>query len=545
MFVTKKIPTEEKKNSTQNSFFKDKNYSEINTNDKENIIKKIINPEKDKIKNALYKLEKIGEKNKINSILETIEKNLHKIKNTQHEIKKMEATSELINSDIADITPYVHFDGVGLNVTPGRDYYEMFFDIVRRYVFLYKENLKWPPSENDFNLFKYDDKNSRELCCFYWPMYAFVKFQFHKDFNDNKVPFNDIFKLKSMRSYCEDFFIKKTDEKQKQKQKNQYSKFRYPPGMMIPPFELQKQKGGGNGEKKPENKKEQNKGKKPENKKEQNKGKNPENKETKVIVYSDAKGCNSNKLQFIKNELRETKYKLQNKIEKTEYTMLNEIVRNYIKNLKENEIIYKHGSVINLIKSIDDVNIDDYSLGEYKHKDDDCKSKKFEMNNPSCFFDPLTGSIFTYNELKAWFHKKVEGKNPNVCEILDNCYNRFKSEYPLASPMWKLQENELTGIRDRLLILIKFILRELENMYIDIQKTFEKKSQGEDKKIDQEQTSQQIEKNEENKENKMIENIRNMYNKLIYDISLETDENTKNEMIKLKKNIEMDYGDIL
>ena len=91
------------------------------------------------------------------------------------------------------------------------------------------------------------------------------------------------------------------------------------------------------------------------------------------------------------------------------------------------------------------------------------------------------------------------------CNIITNALKEFKEKYPLPTPMWKLEENELKEIRNRFMKLLSFLFFSMQKMYEDVKnkniKDFGKNEKTENIKIFYKGLLNSI-KNEENVEKK-------------------------------------------
>ena len=395
MFVLKKRqPQIIKENIQDNNYKKNSetisysNYEDILKADRENIENNILLPVKNNIRNTIDKLKILKTKesnNLIKNIFTTINSYLKDIDKNINTINLAEARSEIIDIGLKVIPLKFEFTkGLQLNIIPNTDNYEMFFDIIRRYVFLYKGE-KWPPDINDYEYFMYNS-DSKELCCYYWPLYAYVKTLFHDDFRGT-VDMLDLFSLKKMQNYCTDFFQKKKDKSSLQIISSGKNK-------------KGKQRGGG-GENK-EKTKELNKKQTNTQKIDTFKQSNNSNK----MVSRNSLLCNQNKLNKVKNALKKTIISSNidglNIDKETEYEALNRIVRKYIRGLEENDLLVNANSIEEFIKSNtkDSINeLDEVSSNLYniisKKIDNKMKETFYEKcihiridKNTNCLFDP-------------------------------------------------------------------------------------------------------------------------------------------------------------
>ena len=512
-------------------------YEDIPKLDRENIETKIILPIGNKLKTTIDKLKLLGTKHAndaIGEITKTIDTYLLDINKNIEIIRLAEASVEIANLGLRGFSMNFEFSkGLQLNIVPESDNYEMFFDIIRKYVFLYKGS-KWPPDINKSEYFTYNNP-SKELCCFYWPLYAYIKTLFHTDFK-GKVDLSDLFSLPKMKEYCSDFF-KKPDKK--------------PDTILITP--KKKKKGSSGGYYGGDNKK--NKGHSKGQEKVQNKKSVPINKNKSNSltisdkVFEEAQICVPSKLSKVEQALRRTLVPSNSESENanndteykiTEYNALHNIVKKYIRELNENDLFYGKKSIEDFIKDasnkedLGDFYPDSSEIKDLKKIKEKCKNIKIKNKNEKCIFDPLMGATFTYDNLQKWFAPPItepitKTNNSGItniigtktfyatdpCNILISGYNKFKSDYPLPSPMWKLNQSELQGIRQRFMKIISFLLITLKDMY-------------------------------ESLKNKNVNNeLKSFYSKLLQSIENERNNSKKQEMLRLKNSVEAKYGDLL
>jgi hypothetical protein len=526
-------------------------YDDIPKSYRDNIKTKFILPIETKLTFALDKLKTLGTKDSqdaIGIITKTIDTNLSDINKNIESIRLAEARVDIANLGLRGFQMKVDFTkGLQLEIVPGSDNYEMFFDFIRKYVFLYKDS-EWPPNINKYEYFKYNS-SSRELCCFYWPLYAYVKTLFHNDFKGN-VDLSDLFSLPRMQKYCTDFFKKQIHKP-----------------LVTTSTKKKGQSGGDNKRNKGQGKSQgqgnrgQGKGQGQGNRGQGNRGQG--NRKTNTfkpltvsnkMVSAEAQGCDSSKLSQVEVSLRRTI--LTSNVSgaivdrDTEYNALQRIVRTYIRTLKETDLLIGEKSIETFIMDLNpNAPVDFYpdemeSRSKEKIKEK-CHGKVKITGDTKCIIDPLVGAVFTYDNLKAWFtpapkyvpiqkkdaktgKTKTIGKHPenftHPCNILINSINMFKENYPLPSPMWKLEMDDLKGIRERFMKVLSFLLITLREMY---------------ERLKQENIGSI-------KDNRKSENeLRSFYSKLIQSIENEQDNTKKQKMIRLQDSIEAKYGNLL
>ena len=520
-------------------------YSDIPEIYRSEIITKFIKPIETKFNRILINLQTYGTKEAneiITKTISVINGHLNDIYSNIENLKLAEAHSGISNIGIKgfDEIKLKMDKGLQLNITPDSENYNVFFNIIRKYVFNYRGS-EWPPDINKYQYFEYDNPE-KELCCFYWPLYGYIKTLFHNDFR-GQVELTDLFSLQKMRSYCNDFFPKKElnstlNLTQKIKKDNK-----------------KKKAGGGNGPKSIPN----------------NKPKSiPNNKPKRLLeksgIHSDTSTCN-NLLYFIsKKALEISKISLKKtnldynikglKISNNEYNALNLIVKTHIrKTINDNG----NGLIINNMSVQDFLNKHikyDQSITISNPEDknniyNECKNKSFEIfDETPVFIEPFTKTIFKYGEIKKWFplqnvKKNIEKRNKdgkvitttsgqtimiteiinynNYCNIIQNAVLKFKYDYNLISPMWKLQQDELNGVKTRFLKILTFLLVSLKEMYEQVKRENSKKNSK---------------KKEENK-------IKVFYYSLLKDIENEKNSSKIQKMVKLKDDVEAKFGYLL
>jgi len=499
-----------------NEFSGNKSFFETNSipSDYRNTIKNdFINIVGKKLIITFDNLKNIGNQKSI----EILENNLKSIKNfiknidiNLERIKTMEAQQEIADIGLAGFEIKLNLEkGLQLNLKQDMKNNLLFFDIVRKYIFDYKDS-NWPPKDIDYFIY---NNPKKEICCFFWPLYAYVKTLFYQDFKGS-IDISDIFILSRMKTYCADFFPRYKNKSVKQyggKNKNSKSK---PTGKDIPVTSKPKPI-----------------------------GKN-------IPVTSDALNCDSSKLKRIQQSLMNTKVKIKIDdiiIEDTEYNSLRNLVSGYIRNsTTESQLLFgNYESLMEIIKEFNQdrkINFTEKIPSSNAKKYTECKHLKSPSGTTRILFDPLTGSSFTFNNMKAWIspviiskpkskskNKNMEGgkkkdKNKkqkqkqekitveNICVILQNGFNKFKNQYPLSSPMWRLDEEILTKVRTRFMKFLVFLLTSLKNMYQNIINKFDEKDQK-------------------------LSNVKKFYIELINLIKNEKDPEKRKQYIELKREI--------
>jgi hypothetical protein len=130
----------------------------------------------------------------------------------------------------------------------------------------------------------------------------------------------------------------------------------------------------------------------------------------------------------------------------------------------------------------------------------------------------------------------------NVYSTLHHAYNEYKSKYPLPSPMWKLQQDELKGVRTRFMKLLSFLLIQFKTMYENIlsKHDISYKKQNENNVVIKNKN-----KNKKIYTPDNLEKIHNMYSNLVKTIEMESNQNKKADLNILKQEVEAKFGDIL
>ena len=210
MFVTKQRPVVEQQVITTDSSSvsykgsqttnKEKNisyleYSDIPEEYRLDIITKFIKPIETNFNITFSKLKELDspEANEIikKNIL-VIKDYITDISSNLEKLKLVEAQTSIENIGIRGVFEMkLKMDkGLQINITPDSENYEVFFNIIRKYVFKYRGS-EWPPDISKYQYFEYNN-SEMELCCFYWPLYGYIKTLFHSDFRGT-VELTDLF----------------------------------------------------------------------------------------------------------------------------------------------------------------------------------------------------------------------------------------------------------------------------------------------------------------------------------------------------------------
>jgi hypothetical protein len=595
MFIVKKeIPLKIEKTSNQNGDYKIDDYkledsiltSYINYDDipeeyRNNLISKFITPIQKNINIAFQQLKTLGSPEAldiINKKIINIKDNLKNISINIGKIQTSEASALFSDIEIKSFSVDITINqGLQLNLIPGSEKYEMFFNIVRKYIFNYKDE-KWPPNEDKIKYFQYND-TEKQLCCFYWPLYGFIKYLFETDFK-GKTDLNDLFVLSNMQKYCKDFFTRAPKNTSQSGQPGQSGK-KGKKGQLMPQF-LWSGVGGDppNDDKKPK----PNDDKKPkpndkipnptDDKKKENEKK--ENDKHKPVSDS-AMNCNYIKLNIVEKILKESKIniKVGNKYTgSNEYAELNKIVTKYIKDLKETDLIVGGKTIQEFIQDNNKNKTFNFTITDSNHLiNTNCKNMVINESE-LVFIDPLTGSTSTYKNLTEWFgYKKEHIKKDTItqipgmqkkqkevleykdpCNVIKNSYNMYISNYTLPSPMWKLQPDELKGIRTRFMKLLSFLLLQFKKMYESILIKYDLSYVAQNKsKLALKNKNTKKNSNENSKDNSNdniytpnnLEEIQKFYSNLLKSIDIESDPDKKEQLNIVKKEFEETYSNIL
>ena len=587
MFIVKKeIPLKIEKTSNQNGDYKIDDYkledsiltSYINYDDipeeyRNNLISKFITPIQKNINIAFQQLKTLGSPEAldiINKKIINIKDNLKNISINIGKIQTSEASALFSDIEIKSFSVDITINqGLQLNLIPGSEKYEMFFNIVRKYIFNYKDE-KWPPNEDKIKYFQYND-TEKQLCCFYWPLYGFIKYLFETDFK-GKTDLNDLFVLSNMQKYCKDFFTRAPKNTSQSGQPGQSGK-KGKKGQLMPQF-LWSGVGGDppNDDKKPKpNDKIPNPtdDKKKENEKKENDKHKP--------VSDSAMNCNYIKLNIVEKILKESKIniKVGNKYTgSNEYAELNKIVTKYIKDLKETDLIVGGKTIQEFIQDNNKNKTFNFTITDSNHLiNTNCKNMVINESE-LVFIDPLTGSTSTYKNLTEWFgYKKEHIKKDTItqipgmqkkqkevleykdpCNVIKNSYNMYISNYTLPSPMWKLQPDELKGIRTRFMKLLSFLLLQFKKMYESILIKYDLSYVAQNKsKLALKNKNTKKNSNENSKDNSNdniytpnnLEEIQKFYSNLLKSIDIESDPDKKEQLNIVKKEFEETYSNIL
>jgi hypothetical protein len=258
------------------------------------------------------------------------------------------------------------------------------------------------------------------------------------------------------------------------------------------------------------------------------------------MISSDSQSCDPSKLQRVESSLRRTYIILGDNTESSfakrtnEYDALRHIVQKHMKDLTDEQLMYTGESIEDFVMSQAKDSFDYPS--EYDTKleiNEQCKGVSISSTE-YVILDPYTGSLITYGNLKSWFgteeysYKTKTNKGKNItkqislndpCNILARGFKRYKTEYPLPSPMWRLQAEELKGVRTRFMKLLSFLLLSLEKMYEDVKS-----------------------RNTKNFEDGEMKQAKEFYKNLLKSIKLESDSEKKKKLIDLKNSVEAKFG---
>jgi hypothetical protein len=551
-----------------------RNISEIIPEEYSNILKeKILGPLKNNLNLYFQKLYNINHKEDIQKGINIIKINRERIQKAIDLLKNMEAQEILANTGISGMESIINTNLIGLqlNLSTGKNG-EIFDNIIRKYIFNYS-GYQWPPMIDKYNYFIRDDPR-QELCCYYWPLYAYIKTIIRTGFNN--MDLTDLFFIEKMKRYCDEPF------KTKQQQDQQPQQQRKP------------QWGGDNPQ---NNKPKVNEPKVNEpkvNKPKVNKPKvNKQNKkpQNQVQMTSFAGACVPLKLRRVKATLQNTivEWKVSNKIFPiSEWGALNQIIDNYIKSLPDENFIINGKTIENFV--IEEIPIDKRGLIKTvpenkqnlnQNEKDQIKYgllKGFIPDNTNVLIDPILKIPYKYNELIKWFGvpqtksqqkkkqvpqlftpgklsqllgvKQIGGKKgkqqqkqqqqqqqkiDNPVSVIRYSIQELKRRYTLQSPMFILDSKVLENVRRRLLKLFLVIFLQMEEIYINIE---QKISRTKEKKNNKDNINEESDYSIKNK-------IRDLYAKLNYVIDIEKDKDKLEKLKKLQKVAKKKFADFL
>ena len=419
--------------------------SSINENYKNIIKNKFIEPLYKELDNAFIQIQKINDNKKENS-KQMYKKIVSYKKDLEENIKKLRnimISSSIVSSQFSSLINFsIKLEkGIQLKIRPETENYDIFFDIVRKYVFQYKEYYKWPPTEENYNFFMEGD--TKELCCFYWPLYGFVKNIIHNDFKENNILLFDLYSLQKMNTYCMDFFSKgKTSSttniiikgKNKKKEGRKYGGDKQSNSKQSNP----KQSNSKQSNPKQSNPKQSNS--RQSNPKQSNsRQSNPKQSNSRQIdkpIFESTKQCNTTKLNEVRQALKNTKIYLENKnvsqsingikVELNEFQALENIVKIYIrKNISDEGVglfvnNYSINDFLNKYKKNDayDIYLDKSKLDDRNYLYDNFKDIKLTIEpDTPVFVEPFTKSIFRYKDIQYWFPESTIKSSVNTGTI--------------------------------------------------------------------------------------------------------------------------------
>lgn len=449
----------------------------------ENILdSQIILPVKENIQEYFLKLKDLNNKVEIAKGLQVINTNSIKIKKAINSLKVMEAQEGLATIGLSGFNAIINLrlDGIQINVSSGvvKDIIQ---DIIRRYVMKYP-SVEWPPRYENYKYF-IRDSSEMQICCFYWPLYAYMLNCFKNGFY-GIMDLSDLFSLEKMKFYCDKIFREQTFQGVPQSGgENKESERPDRPKFQKPEFQKQKQA-------------------------------------PIVKVAGLGKFCEPSKFIQMKVVLERNDIKLKiqdrnrNKIVTTsEWFALNSIVSKYVKNLSETQLIVGGMDVINFVKNEAPSSITEGTISaEHQHKNELFKEedlyspyKSYISKSTTIFIDPILQIPYTYDDLIRWFGypstqiiikpnnppkqyggKKKKGEKGkqspskkkdirNPVSVIKNAIVKFKQNYMLPSGMPFLEEKILEGVRRRFLKFLLSIFLKMDIMYSNIYEEFKKK----------------------------------------------------------------------
>ena len=388
-----------------------KNISDDTFKYKESFNDIFIKPTSDILSSYFDKLISINKKEIITTALQVIQKNRLAIKNGLEQLELISAQDDLFSLGLEGITPkQIEIKLSGINIDLSSDRNKQYFNnIIREYIFEYNHS-EWPPTNPEFFM---NGSDKMEICCYYWPLYAYVLKIFSSGFS--KLDMGDLFKVDQLTTYCRDPFSvkkekkvekkqhKKKDKKKDKKKGGRQNKYINPlsaqvdkrlsrnilrnnsetdiilkDGFVEYPVNLiggKSKKGKGQGQNKDQgqnkyrgdkrqdnrNNRKQKQGnpdkkqkydREPDQFKSQNKSLQQKEQETKISEY--AKLCNAKKYEEVKQTLNTTFIKTdKDYYPLSEYYYFNNIIVNYISKLNISGWLYdKSSNAVNFVENI-------------------------------------------------------------------------------------------------------------------------------------------------------------------------------------------------
>ena len=214
MLVYRKKPKKENKpinknyKSSNSYFYFDKIPYEL----KSSIQEEFITPIEKKFLKVVNKLKSLSSKEAndiIKKYVNDIKSRLNDTNFNLNQIKIIEAKEDIADIALSGFDVNFNFSkGLQLNVGPSNEKSNLFFDVIRKFIFDFKDD--WSNLEPEYFILS-DPKE--KLICSYWPLYAYIKTLFYRDFKSS-IKINDIFSLSKMQSYTKEIF-KVSSNKQK------------------------------------------------------------------------------------------------------------------------------------------------------------------------------------------------------------------------------------------------------------------------------------------------------------------------------------------
>lgn len=516
-------------------------------------------PVKKNLSKYFEKLKSLGLTQEISVGLQLLRNNKEKIVKAIKSLKAMEAQEGIASIGISGFEHIIdlNLEGIQLNISSGENKV-IFDDIIRRYIFKYTGD-EWPPSLDSFTYFIRDSPD-RQMCCFYWPLYAYIKTLFFSGFR-GRMDLGDLFSLDKIQRYCDDPFKTKGQPNGQQFQKGQKNSRR--------------QFGGeGPNDRRPERPQDQ-RGFRNRNPRQQFQSQKQQFQPRPNLTASFARQCDPNKLRLVKQTLqRNTIIWMVNNKEYpiTEWLALNQIVTQYVRNLPDEELIANNQSVEGFVESSVDEDLTRYEEDDPRIANARTDEEREELvyrdyqgrinDNITVIIDPIMEVPYTYRELKAWFGVKAKGKpkfeqsrqrggnkksgkkfdkkkqgftaipyrNPvtNIKYIL----KQFREHYSLPSPMFMMDERTLEGVRRRLLKTLLVIFLQLEEIYDEVLTSkMSSMNPGSSTNVDERAT--------------LVERVKNMMARLNNAISQETDPVKREKLLRLKEVAKAKFGTLV
>lgn len=521
--------------------------------------KQIIKPVEENLDTYFVKLKELGRQDQIKIGLDVVRENKRKITKAIESLKAMEAQEGIASIGLVgfDAIIKLNLEGIQVNISSG-DNKLIFYDIIRRYIMQYTET-EWPPPIDKYEYF-IRNSSSQQICCYYWPLYAYIRTLFQDGFRTH-MNLSDLFSLESMQQYCKDIFDRPPSQPSQQGQLGQstqgYNKRKRKKGESRGGYS-----DGGQQQMKPPMQQQQMKPSMQQQQMQQRPRIIQQFQPGERAIASFAKGCIPGKLTRVKQALERNNiiWKIQGKeYPITEWLALEQIVSNYVKSLSDEQLIINNQSpesfVMNIVAEDLKRDVPQHLTYLKNHEEKEYVYKNYEGRvnlNETVVIDPIMQVPYTYGNLINWFgyatgkkHQQQQQQNPqrggkksgkkqkkgegqrqyrNPVSVIKHALQQFRLRYKLPSPMFMLDGKTLEGVRRRLLKLLLVIFLQLEQTYLDV---LEKVSS--------------VNNTPENRE-ELIQRLKNLMVNLNNAIAQETDQEKREKLIRLKDIAKNKFG---